>query len=134
MNRLRGDRGDDRGDIVLGWLTKLTVTLALAGVVLFDGVSLVAARFQAADAAGAAARAAAEQYRDSKDVQQAYDAAYAEVAAQGDTVGTQDFRVGADGSVDLSVTREASTLVLEKIAPLRRFTVVTAGGSGRPAT
>lgn len=130
MNRV----GGDRGDIVLGWLTRLTVTLAVLGLVLFDGVSLVAARFQAADAAGLAARAAAEEFRASKDVQKAYDAAYAEVAEDGDTVGTQDFSVAPDGTVSLSVTRVASTLVLEKVAPLRRYTEATATGSGRPSS
>lgn len=130
MNRLQGDRGD----IVLGWLTRLTVTLAVLGVLLFDGVSLVAARFQAADAAGLAARAAAEEYRASRDVQRAYDAAYAEVADEGDSVGTTDFAVAADGTVSLTVTRVASTLVVEKVGPLRRYADATATGSGRPSS
>ena len=130
MNRLRGDRGD----IVLGWLTKLTLTLAVLGVVLFDGVALVQAQFTTSDAASTAARAAAGQYKATPDVQKAYDAAYAAVAESGDTVGTTDFRVAPDGSVTLSVTREARTLLLQKVGPLRRFASVTSTGTGRPPT
>ncbi len=120
----------DRGDIVLGWLTRLALTLAVLGLVVFDGVALVAATFQTEDAATSAARAAAESFRSSHDVQKAYDAAYAEVADSGDSVGTKDFRVAADGRVTLSVTRTAHTLVLRKIGPLEHFATRTATASG----
>ena len=36
----RREPGDDRGGIVLGWLTKLTVALGLVGIVLFDAISI----------------------------------------------------------------------------------------------
>ncbi|MCW2778983.1 MAG: hypothetical protein JWN17_2708 [Frankiales bacterium] len=121
----------DRGDIVLGWLTRLSLALGVLGVLVFDGVALGAAHFEAADAASTAARAAAEEYRGSHDVQKSYDAAYAAVRDSGDTVGTTDFVVAPDGSVTLSVTRTAHTLVMKEVGPLRRYTVTTAKGSGR---
>jgi len=49
----------DRGDIVLGWLTKLVVTLSLLGVVGFDLISLASARFQGEDHAQSVVRARA---------------------------------------------------------------------------
>lgn len=133
MSSTRGTRGaGDRGDIVLGWLLRLAVGLGLVGVLAFDGISLVTARFQTADAAASAARAAADAYHSSHSVQGAYDAAYAQVASADETVGTRDFRIGPDGSVTLTVTRIAHTLVLHTLGPLRGWARVTATGSGAP--
>ena len=50
------ERGD-RGDIVLGWLTKLAVVLGVLGVIAFDGIAVVQAHFQASDRATTAASA-----------------------------------------------------------------------------
>ncbi len=122
----------ERGDIVLGWLTKLALTLAVLGVLSFDGVAVVQATFATADEASTAAREAAAAYRATPDVQKAYDAAYATVVDSGDTIGTQDFAVARDGGVTLSVTREANTLLLQKVGPLRRFATITSTGTGRP--
>ena len=76
----------DRGDIVLGWLTKLVLVLSVLGLIGFDGVSLVATRFQAEDHAQVAVRAAAAAYQGPTDLQRAYDAAVAAVAEDGDTI------------------------------------------------
>lgn len=124
----------DAGSIVLGWLTKLTVTLSLVGLVVFDGISLVSANFTAADRAGTAARAASEVCQSTKgNVQKAYDAAYAVALENGDVVDTAGFSCLTDGTVSLTYRREAATLVMEKVGPLRRFTTVTASGTARPA-
>lgn len=125
---------DDTGSIVLGWLTKLTVSLSLVGLVVFDGISLVSANFTAADRASAAARVASDACQASKgNVQKAYDAAYGVALENGDVVDTEGFSCLADGTVTLSYRREAATLVMEKVGPLRRFTTVTATGTGRPS-
>lgn len=122
----------DRGDIVLGWLTKLVVTLSLVGLVGFDLVSLAATRFQAEDHAQSAVRAAAAAYDGPLDLQRAYDAAVAEVAEHGDVVDAPSFRVAADGSVTLTLRREAPTLLVEKVGPLRKHAVVTRTVTGTP--
>jgi hypothetical protein len=109
----------DRGDIVLGWLTKLVVTLAVLGVVGFDLISLGSARFQAEDHAQAAARAAGEAFTSGKDLQAAYDAALAEVLEHGDTIDPQTFTVAQDGAVTLTLHRTAPTMVVEKLPPAR---------------
>ena len=123
----------DRGDIVLGWLTRLVATLAVLGVLGFDLVSLGAARFQAEDHAQAAVRAANETYKASKDLQKAYESALAEVAQHGDRIDPQTFTIGSDGQITLTLQRTAATMVVEKIAPLRRYTEVSATVSARPA-
>ena len=124
----------DRGDIVLGWLTKLVVTLAVLGVVGFDLVSLGAARFQAEDHAQAAVRAANDSWKSAKDLQAAYDAALAEVLEHGDTIDPQTFTVSTDGNITLTLHRTAATMVVEKIGPARRWAEVDVTVSARPAT
>ncbi len=124
----------DRGDIVLGWLTKLVVTLAVLGVIGFDLISLGAARFQAEDHAQAAARAANASYRSTPDLQKAYDAALAEVAQHGDTIDPQTFTVGPDGTVTLTLRRTAPTMLVEKIGPARQWAEVDVTLSAAPSS
>jgi hypothetical protein len=123
----------DRGDIVLGWLTKLVATLAVLGVVGFDLVSLGAARFQAEDHAQAAVRAASSTWAGSKDLQAAYESALAEVAQHGDRIDPQTFTIASDGAITLTLQRTASTFVVEKIGPLRDLAQVSTTVSARPA-
>lgn len=129
VERVRGDRGD----IVLGWLTRLVATLAVLGVLAFDAISLGSTRFSVEDDAQTAARAAVEVYRDSKDVQRAYDAALAELGDSGATVDAPTFAVAQDGSITLTVRTTAPTLVLEKVPPLRDWAETSATVTGRPA-
>lgn len=123
----------DRGDVILGWLTKLTVSLAVVGLLGFDAISLTAAQFQAEDHAQTAARAAVESYRTDKNVQKAYDAALAEVVADGDTLDTDAFTAAPDGSITLRLRKEVPTLVVEKIGPLRHFATVLSTVTATPA-
>lgn len=124
----------DRGDIVLGWLTKLVVTLAVLGVLGFDGISLVSTRFQAEDHAQTAARTASAAYRSTPDLQAAYDAAVAEVAPHGDTIDPTSFSVGTDGATTLTLRRTAATMLLEKVGPLRDWAQVETTVTGRSAS
>ena len=136
MERCRHGRPDDRGDIVLGWLTRLTVVLAVLGVIGFDLVSVGAGHLAAEDRAQDAARAAVSSYRSEKDVQRAYEAALADVSADGkvgDAIDPAGFSVAEDGSVTLTVVHTSPTLLVEKISPLRRFATATATVTGRPA-
>lgn len=125
--------GRERGDIVLGWLTRLTASLALLGLVGFDAVSLCAARFQAEEHAQQAARAAVESYAGSRDVQRSYDAALAVVAPSGDTIDVESYLIGSDGSVTLRLRRKVATLLIEKVPPLRDWATTTSTVTGRPA-
>lgn len=131
VQRLRGDRGD----IVLGWLTKLTVTLAVLGLIGFDVVSVVVGRLQAEDRAGTAARAAVSAWADGRDVQRAYDAAVLSLEDPvADTIDPASFSVAPDGAVTLTVRHSASTMLLSKVEPLRERTASSATVTARPAT
>ena len=137
MDLKEGPRGadplhmDDRGDIVLGWLTKVVAVLAVLGVIGFDAISLGAARFQAEDHAQLAARAAAETYKSGKDLQAAYDAALAEVLEHGDSIDPQTFSVAPDGTVTLTLLRVAPTMLVERIGPVRDWANMTSTVSAR---
>ena len=122
----------DRGDIVLGWLTRLVLVLSVVGLVGFDGISLVAARFQAEDHAQSAVRAAAAAYDGPQDLQRAYDAAVAEVADKGDVVDAPSFSVAPDGTVTLTLRRTAQTLLLEKVGRLKPYAEVERTVTGSP--
>lgn len=125
---------NDRGDIVLGWLTKLVVILGVLGVVGFDLISLGAGRMQAEDHAQTAVRAANESYRSAPDLQAAYDAAVAAVVEHGDTIEAQSFTVAPDGQITLTLHRSVSTMIVEKITPIRSWAEITSTVSARPAT
>lgn len=131
MQRLPDGQGE-RGDIVLGWLTRLVAILAVLGVIGFDGVSLAQARFQAADRATTAASAAADAYKTSHDLQAAYNAAYATLSP-GDTIETKTFTVAPDGTVTLRLHHEAPTLLVSKIGPLRKWQDAVETGEAKPA-
>jgi hypothetical protein len=123
----------DRGDIVLGWLSKLVVVIGLLGLVGFDGISLAQARFQAADRATTAASAAADDYRATNDLQKAYNAALTTVSGN-DTIETRTFKVAPDGTVTLRLHHEATTLLVHRIGPLKKWVDAVETGEGRPAS
>ena len=123
----------DRGDIVLGWLTKLVAVLAVLGLLGFDAVSLALARFTAEDHAQTAARAAAEAFSQTHVPQTAYDAALGAVVTHGDRIDPASFATAQDGSVTLTLSREAPTLLLDRVPQLRQFTRMSATATARPA-
>ena len=126
-------RGDS-GAIVLGWLTKVAVLLGVLGVFAFDGISLVHTRLMAADAATTAANAAAENFKTTKNVQLAYNAAIATVGSNPDaSIETATFHVGSDGVVTLRLHLKATTLVVRHIPPLRHFEDAAESGTGTPS-
>ena len=123
---------EDRGDIVLGWLTKLTVVLALVGLVSFDAISLGVGRLRAEDSAAAAARAAVGAWRDTRDVQRAYEAALAQTRPE-ESIAPTSFSVAPDGAVTLTLQHTVTTLVVEKVGPLRSWATSSATTTARPA-
>lgn len=136
VERTRQGRGD-RGDIVLGWLTRLTVVLAVLGVIGFDLVALGVGRLQAEDHAQAAARAAVRSFSQTQDVQSSYEAALAQVAEDAGpsaVVRPEGFTVAPDGAVTLTVEHTAATLLVEKIGPVRSWATSRSTVTGRPAT
>ena len=118
---------------MLGWLTKLAATLAVLGLLAFDGIALVTAEFAATDQANIVARVAADTYKATHDVQLSYNAAVLEATKSNDTVEAKTFTVRqTDGHVTLTVHKKATTLWLYRIGPLKKYTDVKATGEGSP--
>lgn len=108
---------DDRGDVIGSWLIRITLGLAVAGVVLFDAASIGTAAISLQDTAQGAAREAADAAETSRDPAVLYGAAQQFASEQNvlNTVDPASLVVGADGSVTLTVDRTAPTLVVERV-------------------
>jgi hypothetical protein len=124
----------DRGSIVIGWLTKLIVVLAVVGVMLFDALSVSAARVGAEDDANQAAEAAGFEWCTTHDVQQAYQAALDALPSDSESIPAKSFVIDTSGTVRLVVHRLTRTMIVQHIGPLKRFMVVTAHGESQPPT
>lgn len=118
--------------MVLGWLSKLVIVLSVIGVLCLDGFAWTSARVGAQDSAERAGRAAVSAWQQTPDLQRAYDAALAEVAESSDVIDAPSFTAAPDGAVTLTLHRDASTLVLHRIPPLRHLTQLTATVVTRP--
>jgi hypothetical protein len=135
--RMRGTCGAaDRGDIVIGWLVRLVVVLAVVGVLAFDGLSIGVARLAVTDSAAGAAREAGQELAAGAAPQAAYltaveaavtDDAYNEVPAG-------SFVARRDGSVTLTVVRDTPTLVLHHVPRSERWLTVRSTASWSPAS
>lgn len=123
----------DRGDVLAGWLLKLTLAGALVALVAFDGLAVVSARFSAQDHGVAAARAASETWQRTRSVDAALASATSDALAHdaGNRLPADRFRVAADGTVHLTISRAASTLLAHRLPPLRRWCTVSVQASGR---
>lgn len=123
----------ESGAIVLGWLTKVVVSLSLLGLVTFDGIALVTANFSVADHANLVANVAADDYKLTHNAQMAFNAASEEALKNDEIVDDRTFVVRTDtGHVTLTLRKTAVTLWMKYIGPLKRFTKVSAEGEGRP--
>lgn len=119
---------------MLGWLTKIALTLAVLGFLSYDGIAIVTANISASDRANTLASEAADDVRSMRDINKAYGVISTEAAENGDTIEPQDFKVATDGHVTLVLRREAGSLWMTRIAPLRRFLHVHATGEGSPGS
>ena len=94
---------------MLSWLAKLAVIFGLAGILLFDAISVGVTATTLTDQGTYAARDASEEWQSTKSVQKAYEEAVnAAVEANAlNTVDTESFRIDADDTVHLTISREA---------------------------
>src|SRR4051812_48928733 len=107
----------DTGSLVLGWLVKIAAALALFAVIAFDAISIGAAHVTGQDDADGAAFAAADNWRDTHNAQQAFDAAQEAADAKNETVLANGFSIDRDGTVRLLLRRTATTLVAFRVGP-----------------
>jgi hypothetical protein len=124
----------DEGAIVLGWLTKLIVVLAVLGVLAYDGISILTANISTSDRASTLASEAADNVKSMKDINKAYAAAVSEAEAHGDTIAAKEFTVAPDGHVTLVLRTEAASLWMTHVGPLRHLLKVHATGEGTPSS
>lgn len=122
---------NDRGAVIVGWLTKVALVLTLFGVVAFDGVSVMVSNVSAQDTAASAAMAGAEVWRPTQDIQKAYNAAVSYAEEHGATIAPEDFGVDPDGTVHVKVQKDATTLVLYRTKSTRKWAHIEATGSGK---
>jgi hypothetical protein len=120
----------DRGDIVLGWLTKVVVVLAVVALLGFDGVQVGLSTVQLQDQANDAATAARDTYAQHHDVAAALRAAQDSARTENseDVVVPGGFVVARDGSVTVQLTRPIHTVVAHYL-PVDAFRTATSGGS-----
>jgi hypothetical protein len=125
--------GTDRGDIVLGWLTRLTVVMAVLGVALFDAISVGTTSASVADQGTTAALAASATWDETKDIQAAFDSAVASATEQNpeNELDPKGFSIDADGTVHLTVSRDAKTLVLYRWGRSAKWAHVSQDAKGR---
>ena len=122
----------DAGSIVVGWLVKIALVLAVLGVGGFDAITVTSANLTTTDDANSAASAAASEFHNSHNVASAVAAANAAITNADETILPGTLVIGADGTVRLRLTRKVTTLVMRHIGPLRRYTVITVTGEGSP--
>lgn len=127
MSRLHGERGD----VIVGWFTKIVIILALVGVIGFEATSIGVAHVQTQDTAKAAARAGSREWKDSRDVQRAYQAADAVAAADSGRIAPEEFVIHDDGSVTVTVEKEASSLVLVRFSFSRKLVKIRETAEGQ---
>lgn len=124
----------DRGSIVLGWLTKLAVAIAIVGIALFDSISIFAAHLGASDDANTAAEAASQEYRTTHNVNDAYQAAVESLPSDSESIPPRTFVIEPDGTVNLLLRRTTTTLVVHSIGPLKKYALVVVHGTATPPT
>jgi hypothetical protein len=115
---------DDRG-IVINWLVKVAVAFIIVGLILFEIGAVVIVRTTAGETASKAATEAGFRYRDTGDVNRAADVAREYVESQGAEF--ISYSVDPEGTTStVSVRKRAKTIFLQRIEPLKKYTVATA--------
>ena len=118
----------DRGSIVTGWLVKLVVFIGVIGLMLFDGLSVTAAKVGAEDDASQAASAAQAEWHNSHNVQAAYNAAVASLVSPSERIVASTFSIDPQGTVRLDLRRTTKTLIVAHFGPLKQYREVTVHG------
>lgn len=124
---------DDSGGIVLGWITRIALFFSVAGLALFDAISIGSTATTVSDQGSYAALQASEAWLQNKSVQEAYEAAVVAATEENpaDVVATKDFLIDADGTVHLTVSRTATTLVVYRIGPIKGWAHIVRRASGK---
>ncbi|HZG95986.1 MAG TPA: hypothetical protein VEZ46_14865 [Mycobacteriales bacterium] len=121
----------DRGDIVLGWLTKVIVVMTIIGLFVVEGLSIVSARISGQDVADGVALAGSEAYSSKKSAKTALRAAQAEAVSNGAEIVPGSFLVARDGRVTVTVRQTAKTVLLYRVEQTRKWAQIDSHGNAR---
>ena len=127
---MRRALGRDHGGIVIGWLLKILLSLAILGFVVFETGAVIVAKVTADRVAIDAADEAGQVYESTGSTAKAQDAAK-NVAAR-DQADVIRFRLLYGGKfVEVTVRKKASTVLVQRIGFLRKFATAEATHTGQ---
>jgi uncharacterized membrane protein len=132
MRPLRRLHIDERG-IITAFFVKLVIVFVLAALVVVDGTSIVLNRLQTDDVAQIAAREAAKAFEGSASVQETKQAVLDTLEEKNPTARMKSVVVRTDGSVEVTITRRATTLVSQHVGFLEGLTLARTKAIGRPS-
>jgi hypothetical protein len=115
----------ERGSIVLGWLTRLTLMLTFLGLIAFEVLSIVVTRVQIQDDGFTIGQAAISSYQQHGNPALALAAAQEAADEASATVKPKTFVVHPDGSVSFELMKTARTLLLYRVDHLAGYAEVT---------
>lgn len=120
----------ESGGIVMGWLLRVTAVLLVMGVLAFDVFSLAYTNVTTVDDAGIVAASAADVLLTSpRDVKGARDESLEQAEDLGVRMRSRDWWVDEGGEVHVTVSRDATSLVLKHVPQLRKYLTVRAVGT-----
>lgn len=129
---MNGSYAGERG-LVNRTLLLAVVTFALLGIVIIDGSSILFAKWQLSDVGDAAASDAAVAYSTSHSVQAARDEAARVIADRDSSAEIKKLTVDAQTSeVTLTLIKDASTLFVNRLGPLKDLAHLETTSTGRP--
>lgn len=115
-------RAMERGGIVIGWLMRLVVSLAIVAVGAYEGGAVIVAHVQSDSAATDVAEEAALAYAHAHDVDQARTAAEDKATTEGATLVRFSVDAGAK-TVTVRVEKKARTLFLQRLSFTKKWAV-----------
>lgn len=131
--RLGSARGNERGDIVLGWLVKLAVILALVGVIAYDAFAIAYNHVAASDDARSVANAASDVLiLKNASKRAAIETAEDRASTRGVDLNVEELVINRDGSVEVTVHRSVDTIVTKYLGPLADYATSTQTYSTEP--
>jgi hypothetical protein len=113
------------GHIVINWLVKVSLVIIVVFLIGFEVVGVVVARGTAQDTAREAAQEAGFRFRDTRDFRLAEDEARRYV----DKEGAQFISLAVNDQANtstVSVRKTATTLFIQNIGPLKKYTLAEA--------
>ena len=124
----------DQGGVIVSWLLKVAIVLAVGAVVIFDAISLGYSHTAVLDDARAVARSASHSVLAQENDTQIVRTAQQTADERGVELVVENMTLDENGAVTVTVRRTAPTLLMHRIPPLREFLVTTASSSSSPLT